>query len=247
MLLAPDWFALQLAFAGRAAAIDGSPLAQALLECTNLYRRLGLGRSRDPDHPVWRDFLRNLAAAPDPETFAAARCVAPEAPPGVGVGCFHYDNEPATRTIRLHFTNRDDSGAGPLSRARTPVRRAELGALFAEIAETHPAVETVRGVSWLHGVDAYRRLFPPAYGASARPVPTRRVLASMPLWGQFLDHRGHVKPALAAVFLARVDAAATADDLATCFPHPVYAVSCDIERFYRFYGVEPRAATDAAP
>ena len=139
------------------------------------------------------------------------------------------------RQIRLHFANNDLSGAGPLSKERLPIRRAELGALVASIARKHPEALTVRGVSWLHGIAAYRRLYPPEYGQSARPFPAEQVVHAMPLWGQFLDHAGRVKGDLAATFLVAVEQAATVEDLAASFPHPVYEVQCDIAHFYRFY------------
>ncbi len=126
---------------------------------------------------------------------------------------------------------------GPLRRERQSIRRAELGALTAAIARAHPEALTVRGVSWLHGIAAYRRLYPSAYGRSARPVPAEQVFVSMPLWGQFLDHTAHVKAPIAAAFLARVDRATSVAELAECFPQPVYAVACAIGHFYRFYGV----------
>jgi hypothetical protein len=68
-------------------------------------------------------------------------------------------------------------------------------------------------------------------------MPTENVFASMPLWGQFLDHADRVKDNLAAKFLACIAQAGSLVDLADCFPHQVYAVECGIEHFYRFYDV----------
>lgn len=233
-----DWFARQLSFAERAAAITGLPFEEAVLRFTNCYRRCGLGHARDPGHPNWQAYLRGLRVAADRAAWTAEYCRTHERPISTEYfGCFSYEYLAETRQIRLHFANNDAAGVGPLSRERQPTRRAELGALTAAIARAHPEALTVRGVSWLHGIAAYRRLYPPAYGRSARPVPTERVFVSMPLWGQFLDHTAHVKGPLAAAFLARVDRATTAADLADCFPQQVYAVACAIGHFYRFYGV----------
>jgi len=233
-----DWFALQLRFAERAAALTGLPFEEAVLHFTNCYRRCGLGQSRDSDHPLWQNYRRGLRATPDQASWTAEYCrIHGQSARIAFFGCFHYDYLPETRQIRLHFANNDDSGAGPLSRARLPIRRAELGALFATIARAQPEALTVRGVSWLHGIAAYRRLYPPEYGQSARLMPTDRVFPSMPLWGQFLDHTDRVKDPLAIAFLAGVTRASTVADLGACFPQPVYAVECDIAHFYRFYGV----------
>lgn len=241
-----DWFALQLHFAERAAAITGLSFEETVLHFTNCYRRFGLGHSRDPDHPIRQDYLRELHATADQATWTAEYCRAHEQPVSAEFfGCFHYDYLPDTWTIRLHFANNDDSGAGPLSRERLPYRLAELRALFAEIARVRLEVLTVRGVSWLHGIEAYRRLYPTEYGQRAQSVPAERAFASMPLWGQFLDHGGCMKENLVAAFLACVGQASTITELATCFPHQVYAVECDIGHFYRFYEV-PCPAPDSA-
>jgi hypothetical protein len=240
MTPSPTWFALQLTFAERAAALTELPFEEALLRFTNVYRRAGLGQSRDPEQPNWQGYLRGLRAAADQAAWTADFCRAHAQPAsGAFCGCFHYDYFPETRKIRLHFANNDDSGAGPLSRGRLSIRRAELGALFAAIARACPDALSVRGVSWLHGIAAYRRLYPPEYAQSARPLTVEQVLPSMPLWGQFLDHTGRVKDDLATTFLSCVARAGTFSDLVACFPQQVYEVECDIAHFYRFYGVPP--------
>lgn len=232
------WFALQLRFAECVAALTGLPFEEAVLQCTTCYRRFGLGQSRDPAHPAWQDYLRGLYSVPDRAAWTTEYHRAHEQPDkGEFFGCFHYDYLAKPQEIRLHFANNDESGAGPLSRERVPIRQAEIGALCTAITRRYPEAQTIRGRSWLHGIAAYRRLYPPEYGQSARPVPTEQTLASMPLWGQFLDHRGEVKESLATAFLASTATARTFTDLVACFPQRVYAVECGIEHFYRFYGV----------
>ena len=230
-----DWFALQLHFAEHAAAITGLSFDETVLHFTNCYRRFGLGHSRDPDHPIWQDYLRGLHATADQATWTAEYCRT-HAQPVVAkfFGCFYSEYLPDTRTIRLHFANNDDSGAGPLSRERLPYRLAELRALFSEIARVRLAVLTVRGVSWLHGIEAYRRLYPLEYGQSAHPVQVERAFPSMPLWGQFLDHGGCIKENLAGAFLACLGRVNTITDLAICFPHQVYAVECEYRALLPF-------------
>ena len=233
-----SWYTLQLRFAQRAAAVSGLPFEEALLRFTNCDRRCGLGRFRDAEHPTWRAYLRGLRDSVDKAGWTAEFCRTHAEPVRADFfGCFRYDYLPEARMVQLHFSNNDHSGVGPLSRERQPVRTAELCALFSALARAHPDALTVRGVSWLHGVPAYRRLFPPAYGESAIPLPAEKALPSMPLWGQFLDHAERVKTELASPFLDRIEQANTFTELAVCFPLLVYAVELSVDDFYRFYDV----------
>ena len=231
-----EWFDLQLRCAERAATIIGLPLDEALLRFTAFYHRMGLGYTFDQAIPVWRDYLRDLHAAIDRATFTAAFCAAHSSPAAISpFGCFSYTYVPTERRVRLHFASADRSGAGPLSRERVAVRDAELRALFAEVAVRYPETRTVRGNSWLHGIDAYRRLYPPEYGASAIPAPMTEEFQYMALWGQFLDHAGGLKLTLARLFLDGVLRARTIDESAAAVPRPVYEVECGVNCFYTFY------------
>ena len=237
-MLSRDWFALQLRCAERAAAIVNLPIEEALLRFTVVYLRLGLGPTFDPDAPLWREYLRGVASAGDRAAFTAAFCAEYGLPQAASpFGCFGYTHVPEEGRIRLHFVNADRSGAGPLSRERISVRRAELRALFAEVAGCCSSVRTVRGNSWLHGIAAYRRLYPPEYGASALPAPMAEEFQYMALWGQFLDHRGEIKAALARPFLAGLARARTIDALSAAVPRQVYEAECAIKPFYLFYGL----------
>ncbi len=59
----------------------------------------------------------------------------------------------------------------------------------------------------------------------------------MALWGQFFDHHGQVKPALALTFLACIEQQTTIEALRHCFPFQPLRVECAIEHFYTFYGI----------
>ena len=63
------------------------------------------------------------------------------------------------------------------------------------MAGTWPQARTVVGGSWLYNTRAYCSLFPADYVASARTVEPLR-LTGTSSWGQMLDFRGQVKPAL---------------------------------------------------
>ena len=239
-----EWFALQLRFAERAAAILGFGFEQAVRECTNCCRAFGLSEHGDADNPVWQEFLRGLRVAEDrPEwayRFALSSRRGAEA---ARFGCFDFDYEAEAREIGLHFLNNDPSPLGALSKARLPERRRELRAMFEAIALAHPAAVVVHGTSWLYGIEAYRRLYPPAYWQTSTRVTTETEFQYMALWGQFLGRDTQVKRALAEQFLAAVERARTVEELAAAFPHGVYEVECGIEHFYAFYDVE--SARDA--
>jgi hypothetical protein len=153
-------------------------------------------------------------------------------------GCFRYDFVPEGTGIRVHFSNRDGSGLGALSRARQAVRLEELRAMFAAIARDYPEATRVRGNSWLYGLEAYRRLYPPAFCQTIIPSRIESEFQYLALWGQFLNHEGQVKRTLAEEFLERIERARTIGELAAAFPYRVYGVGCDIEHFYDFYGID---------
>jgi hypothetical protein len=214
------------------------PLARALLEYTNLYIRFGLGRDFDPDHPGWRAFVGGLAPADDAgawiHRFHLDRPAGVGAPPTVAAfGCFAYERRGDGR-LRLHFQNAEPEERSPLSADRQGARRAELAALFAHIRrEARPV--TIVGASWLYNVEAYRRLFPEAYLATAREMP--RAFQHMPLWGQFVNRRGEVRPTMAVELRRRLARQSGPDGLERCFPLPALRLEAPAGDFYDWYGV----------
>jgi hypothetical protein len=240
-----DLFALQLAFAGRMAELTGLTLPQAVSRYSNLHRRFGLGDiDVVPPSPDWARYLDGLERAASDEARLAwtleAYARSPDEPPTPGrtaVGCFAFDPPDAEGVVRIHFYNRDvEGGAGPLARGKTAERTRELAAMFALVRRTHPAATSVAGRSWLYNLEAYRRLFPPAYAASRAPPAGPVRLSGASSWGQFVDHRGAIKPELRDRLLAKLD---DLDPTAPwrAFPLPALAVSASIAAFYRFYGV----------
>ncbi|WP_437303400.1 hypothetical protein [Sorangium sp. So ce388] len=238
-IFAKEFFDLQLTFAERIAALSGISMEQALLEYTNLYVRFGLGRGFDREHESWRAYSAGLKAATDSREwtyrFYLKNGEANTAPDvRATFGCFSYAVL-GSDVVRLHFRNTDPDGCSPLSASRVEQRRAELAKLFSRIRSDFPQELVVAGVSWLYNLDAYRRLFPARYSASAQV--RHGLYRSMPLWGQFLDHRGHVKPTTTQTFLEAIAKRESIADLGGCFPFPVLTVEAPIQVFYEFYGV----------
>ena len=233
------YFEVQLRFAEILAARTSRGLSDTCLEFTNLHRRFGLGRTEaGVPSPGWARYAAGLEG-PEPGrldwtvTFFAES--APEVSDTERFGCFSYELQDAGEVVRIHFSNRDsEDGVGPLARAKIERRRSELGQMFRHVRAHHPAARTVRGGSWLYNLEAYRRLFPPDYGASAFE-PARVRLDGTSSWGQLLDFREAVKPAVRQVLL---DNMAGGDVAAPwrAFPMRALGAQASIELFHRFYG-----------
>lgn len=239
MIYAQPFFDLQLQFADKVAALSGLPRDRALLQYTNLYVRFGLGRDFDPAHPTWREYLAGLHDTGDPGgwtyRFYRRRPDAVSAPGSVATfGCFSYA-QPSEDRIRLHFRNAEVNGHSPLGIARRADRLADLTALFAHVKRTRGEALRVMGTSWLYNLEAYRRLFPAAYVATAHVVGQR--FQRMPLWGQFLDRHGAIREGVRREFLRRLDRQASLDGLEQCFPFQALGAEAPVREFYDFYGI----------
>jgi len=238
VIYARAFFDLQFEFAETVAALSGRPLADSLLGYTNYYIRFGLGRDFDPAHPEWRDYLAGLRNAIDGREWTYrfyTKRAAHAGPPVVATcGAFAYARLPDGR-LRLHFDNVETDGASPLARERRGQRLADLAALFSRIREAEREAVRVVGASWLYNLEAYRRLFPPSYLATARVLRGR--FQHMPLWGQFVNRRREVKKDLADLFLQRLRRQSSVENLDECFPLAVLGLEAAAREFYRFYGV----------
>lgn len=122
-----------------------------------------------------------------------------------------------------------------MGRACRDQRLIELRALFEHAKRTEPQPLWVVGASWLYNLDAYRRLFPEPYLATAHPFPGR--FQHMPLWGQFVDRHGDVRTDMARQFRERLEQQSTLDRLDRCFPLPVLRLEAPVEEFCDFYDV----------
>jgi len=233
------FFDLQLEFAAAVATDTRLPLARAVREYTNVCIRFGLGHAFDPAHPAWCAYTAGLDVADDPGewTYRFYLGRGPDAgPPNVVAtfGCFAYASTGPGR-IRLHFANADDRGRSPLAAEAQAQRREELAALFEHIRRMTSAPPAIIGASWLYNLEAYRRLFPPSYLATAQVLRGR--FQRMPLWGQFVDRDGGVRERPAAEFRARLARRSRMDGLDACFPLPVLGLEAPADAFYEFHGI----------
>lgn len=192
-------------------------------------------------HPTWQAYLQHLqqeqVGAEQTYRFYLQRYKdIPKFTDQIHWGCFTYEYNVETKAIHLHFSNQDTSGYGALSSQRRVVRLNELRTMFQHIQENHPEAAFVRGISWLYHREAYRRLFPAAYGQSAQ-ISQNLNLTARAIWGQFLQHNWQVNEETLAVFLQRVNQLDNAERCAYCFPYPVLRTESSISEFYSFYGI----------
>src|SRR6185437_14307353 len=198
---------LEVLFARRVAEVAQITLAEAVLNYTSFYKLLGMEGEFEAANPEWQAFIQGLHGIDQDtrwvyQTYLARYPRIPQFTNSPHWGCFAYDYHPERLAIRLHFSNEDTSPYGALSHERQATRLAELRAMFRHIREDHPQARWVKGGSWLYNWEAYRRLFPPAFGQSARVDEPH--LQFRALWGQFLRHTWQVNEELAADFLQRV-------------------------------------------
>jgi hypothetical protein len=240
-----DYFDLQLRLAEAVAATAARPLAETVAQCTNFYRRFGLGPLQGPPiAPAWNTYTAHLMTLATHEHRVAwtqvffVQSPAESLPPGQQqFGCFSCDPPDTDGRVRIHFTNRDHDGIGPLSRTKMEQRRQELTAMFTYVQRTYADAKAVRGGSWLYHLEAYRRLFPPVYGDSRTILEGSSHFQGTSSWGQFLDHREGVKPALREQFLENL----TQLDLHRLwevFPLPTYGTHAPMQAFYDFYHID---------
>jgi hypothetical protein len=123
----------------------------------------------------------------------------------------------------------------PARRDRRTQRLAELATMFRHLQAVVPATATVVGGSWLYNIEAYRRLFPPEFLATARAGANEyRFLA---LWGQFLDRHGHLRATTARTFLDGLGRHLTEESLEHCLQYRVLRLEAALRPFCEFYGI----------
>ncbi|MBW8813499.1 MAG: hypothetical protein JF588_08745 [Caulobacterales bacterium] len=239
------YFALQLALARRMSELTGAPLGAAAARYTNFHRRFGLGRLAAAPAPAWAAYAEALEAAPDPDaqvevTYRAFLGMPEEGGHETGrraFGCFACEPPTADGSVSIHFLNLDtDEAGGPLTGGKLAQRRAEIAAMVRSLRDEHPVARHIRGKSWLYNLEAYRRVFPPDYAASARPTDGPVHLHGNSLWGQTIDSWERPKPQIAEAVLAALPGLDPAAPW-RAFPLPVMTTVAPIESFKAFYGL----------
>jgi hypothetical protein len=253
MAYSREFFEFQLRFAQALAARFGLPLGEALYSYTTFTKSLAIGGRAD-----WQAYMAALGSAPDPAgtTFEFYRArLEPDADPQPGdtsyyghalFGCFYYVMRGAT-IIRPHFVNNERPGRPALGAETAAERRGELARMFAHVRAHVPAARSVLGNSWLYNLEAYRRLFPPAYTART-PEGDEGEFQFLARWGQCFDRQWQVRPDVGDELLRRLARLDDLGQLRHCFPYQILRPRCPVRLFYRYYGVDtagnPREHTD---
>ncbi len=92
------------------------------------------------------------------------------------------------------------------------------------------------GGSWLYNTEAYCSLFPAEYAASRTPLLGPRPIHGLSTWGQFLDFRGALKPAVADTFCRNL-ATLDVNRPWLSFPFQVLSTIAPFEAFKRKYSL----------
>jgi hypothetical protein len=126
------------------------------------------------------------------------------------------------------------TSASPLAFASHAARMSELRAIFSHVRRTERSVTSVRGVSWLYNLDAYKRLFPRLYGASVQMPWFPLHMTGSSTWGQVLNWRQEVEPAMRDAVLTRL-AGMKVNAPWEVFPHRALVAKCEIGHFYDWF------------
>ena len=237
--LSPGFVSLQLALVDRFVALGCGSWVDGANRVTNLQRRLGLGSATDPaSGHRWVDLLKTLAnltsaAHRVDAVMDAAASLPPPVPEHIAhgwptVGAFSV--EIRGRTARTHFYSTDDDDLSPLHPGKLDRRRRELMEVLSVVCDEHPDIERVAGGSWLYSTRSYASLFPPTHVANAVVRRGRTTFHGMSHWGQFVDHRGHLRTEFAERFLQRLETW-TGDDPCALFPIATLDVDSPVAAF----------------
>lgn len=189
-----EFFVFQINFARQMQRVTHESLNFCLFNYTNIYRRFGLeDKPRNENNPTWKRFVSESGTHKDLGSVALSirQEYENKKSPKEGSVCFSYEYNTDTKTVRLHFSNKDQEDGGPLNEIKIPRRLDELKQMFNEIKISHPEAEKVAGSSWLYNLNSYRRLFPIEYTKQLTTNPSG--FNGMGIWGQFTDKSGNFK------------------------------------------------------
>ena len=238
MIYTADYFELQAYFAGRVSDITHIPLEDALFSYTAFWKIMGNpGWDFKNSTPLWQEFIRELRYGEYPALVAQALYQKHGIPPEESrpFGCFSYEYVEKDKVIMVHFKNVDSPEPGALSRRQMEIRKDELHRMFTEVQEKYPDATFVTGFSWLYNIEAYRRLFPSEYIATAQSKHRKNFFVSLAQWGQFFDSSGSLKGDAVMMFKEKVCAAQTIDALVGAFRYDVLEPRAPISFFYEQY------------
>lgn len=152
------------------------------------------------------------------------------------IGVFYTVYYPKFKNLGIHFYLPDRLKSSPFSIQHLDQRKAEIKQLFEKAKLKYPDAERVRGFSWLHNMDFYKRIFPDFYYTKGS-VAVKDYYSSNAYWGQFVNRDGSCRLEPSSKFINCIDLKEDASSLADCFPLKGLEVICDINYFYDYYGI----------
>ena len=229
-----EYFSLQLSFAERNATVADLSLGASIAHCTNLRRRLNLWGPAGANR--WNEFVARIGNSNNERRDALSLCTQwyedrPRLATGRSFGCFSFDPPDTSGVLRIHFVPPETTSTSPLASANTGARVQELCELFSHVRREEPGVLSVRGVSWLYNLEAYRRLFPRSYAKSIQAIDVPLHLNGSSTWGQVLNWRQGVKPEMRDALLARMTTMRPEAPW-KAFPLQALTASGDVADFY---------------
>lgn len=235
MVYSKSYIELQYKFAKTLVDRFNLNILETIFDYTNIYLLLTLDFSFNKENDIWKDIVENYQDNPEYiySKYLAAHNNSKriDIKKGEPFGCFTYHYEEDGKIIKLHFSNNDTSGFGPLSKERINIRKEELFEMFKEVKMKYPEAQYVKGKSWLYNFEGYKRLFPQSFIKSLKEYVGEE-WKFMTLWGQFLDSKGDVKANLANDFLDCAKSKESVKEIQKCFPFKIYLAQTKISDFY---------------
>lgn len=238
-----EYFDAQVHFAFKWSELTGEPIADTLKSKTAIFRRMtGSAHSDDEADAQWNDLVSQLdpTATPDEVTStffdAYSHDPANRYQPDGHSSALGYDYIPATKTVKIHFTN-PRRGEKPLSDENMGKRREEFQALLENVREEHPEAALLMSATWLRSTDHYRALSPPDIAPAKNLMSPDMKFGGNSVWGQFIDASGNVNQRVYDQFMERIDSARTLEDLIDAFPYKTMQAVDPIDKYFDYYGV----------
>ena len=235
MIFAKPFIELQYTFAEILVQNFGLEILDTLFNYTNLYLLLTSHIPISKENKIWMNFAEEYKNNSD---YIYHKYIKAKNDPTIELkkdrvrfGCFSYHLEQDNKTAKIHFSNNDNSGFGPLSKERIIIRKKEISDMLDNIKESPAGIQYIRGKSWLYSLESYKRLFPKSFIKSLVEYEGEE-WQYMTRWGQFLDSEGNVKTELAKTFLECAKQKKNINNILRCFPFKVYTGCIKIKNFY---------------
>lgn len=234
-----EFFALQIKFAELVGKHCKIPFEKVLFSHTSLYTRLiGYHDEVAPNksNPKWQEILRGLPKGFKEQTnyiyqkYLDYEKSKPKKTNQKKFGCFAFSYHEKVNRFELHFSNSDPKGN--LGKDRVKCRIKELKELFTTMKSCNKKGARVYLTTWLLGIEAFNRLYPPAFIKAAKPW-TAQLAQNNAHWGQFVDRHGSLKKELAKQLLC--NASECRSKINDYFPLPCFRSEVEQAVFYDFY------------